>query len=236
MSEGKAGAAGPQGKVAEHQDDSDSDGEPEMHQYKIILLGDGAVGKTSVANRFTEDYFSMTYKQTIGVDFFIKRLVLPGDVHVALQIWDIGGQSIGSKMISNYIYGAQVHTRGGGGAWAAAGGMLRGFEGSGCMGGEGGAERDQERVGSTRPIAVERVPPSEAGVRPGSCFRLILLPVANSGQHTTHNTSRLGKGTLGYMGSGGWEGIGEGQEGSMLGVGCSPPFFSSRFVHDVAVR
>jgi GTPase SAR1 family protein len=29
-------------------------------------------------------------------------------VHVALQIWDIGGQSIGSKMIGNYIYGAQA--------------------------------------------------------------------------------------------------------------------------------
>ncbi len=31
-----------------------------------------------------------------------------GDIHVALQVWDIGGQSIGSKMIGNYIYGAQV--------------------------------------------------------------------------------------------------------------------------------
>ena len=29
-------------------------------------------------------------------------------VHVAMQIWDIGGQSIGSKMIKNYIYGAQA--------------------------------------------------------------------------------------------------------------------------------
>lgn len=31
-----------------------------------------------------------------------------GDVQVALQIWDIGGQSIGSKMMSKYIYGAHV--------------------------------------------------------------------------------------------------------------------------------
>ena len=48
------------------------------------------------------------YKQTIGLDFFIKRIVLPGDVHVALQIWDIGGQTIGGKMIGNYIYGAHA--------------------------------------------------------------------------------------------------------------------------------
>jgi Ras-related protein Rab-28 len=34
--------------------------------------------------------------------------VLPGNVNVALQIWDIGGQSIGGKMIGNYIFGAQA--------------------------------------------------------------------------------------------------------------------------------
>ena len=34
--------------------------------------------------------------------------MLPGDVQVALQIWDIGGQTIGGKMIGNYIYGAQA--------------------------------------------------------------------------------------------------------------------------------
>mmetsp|Transcript_7219 Transcript_7219/g.11437 ORF Transcript_7219/g.11437 Transcript_7219/m.11437 type:complete len:225 (-) Transcript_7219:413-1087(-) len=88
--------------------ESESDEEPEQRQYKVILLGDGAVGKTSIAMRFCEDYFGKTYKQTIGLDFFIKRLVLPGDVHVALQIWDIGGQTIGSKMINNYIFGAQA--------------------------------------------------------------------------------------------------------------------------------
>eukprot|EP00741_Cyanophora_paradoxa_P016841 tig00020943_g16265.t1 len=86
----------------------DTDDEPEQLQYKVILLGDGAVGKTSIANRFCEDYFGKIYKQTIGLDFFIKRLVLPGDIHVALQIWDIGGQTIGGKMINNYIFGAQA--------------------------------------------------------------------------------------------------------------------------------
>jgi Ras-related protein Rab-28 len=47
-----------------------------VHQFKIILLGDGAVGKTSLATRFTEDKFSQNYKQTIGVDFFMKRINL----------------------------------------------------------------------------------------------------------------------------------------------------------------
>lgn len=34
--------------------------------------------------------------------------MLPKDVRVTLQIWDIGGQTIGSKMLSNYIFGAQA--------------------------------------------------------------------------------------------------------------------------------
>ena len=86
----------------------DSDDEPEQLQYKVIVLGDGAVGKTSLALRFTDDAFTKSYKQTIGLDFFIKQLVLPGDVHVAVQLWDIGGQTIGGRMIRNYIFGAQA--------------------------------------------------------------------------------------------------------------------------------
>lgn len=86
----------------------DDEDEPEYLQYKIIILGDGAVGKTSLATRFCEDHFAKHYKQTIGLDFFVKRVVLPGDVHVCMQIWDIGGQSIGGKMVSNYIHGSHA--------------------------------------------------------------------------------------------------------------------------------
>eukprot|EP00891_Asterochloris_glomerata_P004513 jgi/Astpho2/4513/fgenesh1_pm.00067_%23_24_t len=77
-------------------------------QYKVIVLGDGAVGKTSLCKRFTEDSFARSYKQTIGVDFFLKLIQLPGDRSVALQLWDIGGQTIASKMLASYIYGAQA--------------------------------------------------------------------------------------------------------------------------------
>lgn len=88
--------------------EADDEEEPEYLQYKIILLGDGAVGKTSLAMRFCEDHFAKQYKQTIGLDFFVKRVVLPGNVHVCMQIWDIGGQSIGGKMVSNYIHGSHA--------------------------------------------------------------------------------------------------------------------------------
>ena len=42
----------------------------------------------------------------VRVLFFISA----GDVHVALQVWDIGGQSIGGRMLDNYIFGAHVCT------------------------------------------------------------------------------------------------------------------------------
>ena len=92
----------------EQDEDSDEGNEPENLQYKVVVLGNGTVGKTSVIMRFCEDYFGRSYKQTIGVDFYVKRLEMPGDVQVALQVWDIGGQSIFGKMIQTYIYEANA--------------------------------------------------------------------------------------------------------------------------------
>ena len=89
-------------------EDSDSSDEPEFLQYKVVILGDGTVGKTSLCMCLNEAQFQPKYKQTIGLDFFVKRIELPNNIHVALQIWDIGGQSIGSKMLSTYIYGAKA--------------------------------------------------------------------------------------------------------------------------------
>ena len=88
--------------------DSGSDSDCENLQYKVIIMGDGAVGKTSLIHRYCQDGFAQSYKQTIGLDFFSKKLTLPGDVHVTLQIWDIGGQQIGGKMLSKYIHGSHA--------------------------------------------------------------------------------------------------------------------------------
>lgn len=75
---------------------------------KLILLGNGSVGKSAIIERFVADGFDRVYKQTIGLDFFEKKLVLRGDKRVDLQVWDIGGQSVGSSMLGKYIYGADV--------------------------------------------------------------------------------------------------------------------------------
>ena len=44
--------------------------EPENLSYKIIVLGNSAVGKSQIICRYCEDYFNKNYKKTIGVDFF----------------------------------------------------------------------------------------------------------------------------------------------------------------------
>lgn len=86
---------------------SDSEEEVPDKQLKIVIMGDGASGKTSLATRYSQEQFGKQYKQTIGLDFFLKRIVLPGNVNVALQVWDIGGQTLGGAMLENYVYGCQ---------------------------------------------------------------------------------------------------------------------------------
>lgn len=77
-------------------------------QCKIVLIGDGSVGKSSIIGRFRTEGFAPSYHQTVGVDFFEKRLELRGTQAVKLQIWDIGGQSISSKMLPKYLFKARV--------------------------------------------------------------------------------------------------------------------------------
>ncbi|MHA2184412.1 MAG: Rab family GTPase [Promethearchaeota archaeon] len=60
--------------------------------YKVIIVGPGAVGKTSLLNRFVHDEFTLRYKLTIGVDFLTKKLEIKPSEFVKLHIWDIGGQ------------------------------------------------------------------------------------------------------------------------------------------------
>ncbi|KAM9382102.1 ras-related protein Rab-28 isoform 1-T1 [Phaethornis superciliosus] len=87
---------------------SDSEEEESLdRQLKLVVLGDGTTGKTSLATRFAQETFGKQYKQTLGLDFFLKRIMLPGNLNVTLQVWDVGGQTIGGKMLDKYIYGAQ---------------------------------------------------------------------------------------------------------------------------------
>lgn len=64
-----------------------------MDYFKVIVVGDVAVGKTTLIGRFVTGSFSREYKATIGVDIFTKRLYADRDRQVSLQLWDIAGQT-----------------------------------------------------------------------------------------------------------------------------------------------
>lgn len=74
--------------------------------YKIILLGPGAVGKTSLLHRFVNNEFSTSYKMTIGVDFLKKEIDIQ-NFTVNLTIWDVAGQERFKFMRKNFYRGAQ---------------------------------------------------------------------------------------------------------------------------------
>ncbi|MEQ2282812.1 Ras- protein Rab-9A [Ameca splendens] len=58
---------------------------------KVILLGDGGVGKSSIMNRYVTNKFDAHLFHTIGVEFLNKTLEVDGN-QVTLQIWDTAGQ------------------------------------------------------------------------------------------------------------------------------------------------
>ena len=64
---------------------SDSEDEVAERQFKICLIGDTQVGKTSIASRYATDNFGK-FPSTVGVEFYLKRTVLPGPRHITLKV------------------------------------------------------------------------------------------------------------------------------------------------------
>eukprot|EP00700_Malawimonas_jakobiformis_P003064 EC725526.1.p1 GENE.EC725526.1~~EC725526.1.p1 ORF type:complete len:222 (+),score=16.82 EC725526.1:48-668(+) len=75
------------------------------HLFKIIVIGDSGVGKSSLLNRFVDDQFSPNFIQTIGVDFKIKTM-LYNQKQVRLQLWDTAGQERFKAITRAYYKGA----------------------------------------------------------------------------------------------------------------------------------
>lgn len=72
---------------------------------KIVLIGDAAVGKSSLLLRYIDDIYEDNYTCTIGVDFKIKTIDIQ-DKRVKLQIWDTAGQERFRPITSCYFRGA----------------------------------------------------------------------------------------------------------------------------------
>jgi small GTP-binding protein len=71
---------------------------------KIVLAGDGAVGKTALRERYLGKGFSSNYMMTIGADFALKEAQIR-EKNIKFQIWDLAGQPRFGTVRSVYYYG-----------------------------------------------------------------------------------------------------------------------------------
>lgn len=62
-----------------------------MSFYKVLVIGEVGVGKTSLVNRIVYNSFSEKYKATIGCEFGLKIIEIKGE-SVRIQLWDLAGQ------------------------------------------------------------------------------------------------------------------------------------------------
>ncbi|MFX1299668.1 MAG: Rab family GTPase [Promethearchaeota archaeon] len=74
--------------------------------YKVIVVGDAGVGKTSLARRYTTGQFDESYLFTLGVDFFTKQITLKDKFNIKLVIYDTGGQERFDFIRGLYFEGA----------------------------------------------------------------------------------------------------------------------------------
>lgn len=73
--------------------------------FKIVLIGDSAVGKSQLLARFSRNEFSLDSKATIGVEFQTRTLTIDHKT-VKAQIWDTAGQERYRAVTSAYYRGA----------------------------------------------------------------------------------------------------------------------------------
>ena len=72
--------------------------------YKIIIIGDAAVGKSNILSRYVKNEFSENLKSTVGVELGIKFIKVKG-VNTKIQIWDTAGQERYRAITSSYYKG-----------------------------------------------------------------------------------------------------------------------------------
>ncbi|MEE9378537.1 MAG: Rab family GTPase [Candidatus Lokiarchaeia archaeon] len=74
--------------------------------FKIVIIGDAAVGKTSLINRFVENSFSEDYRATLGANIVRKDVNLD-NTKVRLIMWDLAGQEKYRVVRSMYFQGCE---------------------------------------------------------------------------------------------------------------------------------
>ncbi|OWR49440.1 Ras-related protein Rab-23 [Danaus plexippus plexippus] len=74
---------------------------------KVVIVGDGGVGKSSMIQRYCRGTFTRDYKKTIGVDFLERQIDIDGE-EVRLMLWDTAGQEEFDAITKAYYRGAHA--------------------------------------------------------------------------------------------------------------------------------
>lgn len=78
-----------------------------IYKFKFIIVGDKAVGKSSLVRRFVEDKFSLDYRSTLGLNVLSHSIYFYGN-EVNFLLWDLGGQDYFKRFRKTYYTGAQA--------------------------------------------------------------------------------------------------------------------------------
>ncbi|MFW9917419.1 MAG: Rab family GTPase [Candidatus Thorarchaeota archaeon] len=77
----------------------------QVRLVKIVLAGDGAVGKTSLRERYLGHGFRTEYLQTMGADFALHETKIDNE-RIRWQIWDLAGQPLFANVVKTYYQGS----------------------------------------------------------------------------------------------------------------------------------
>ncbi|CAM6020312.1 unnamed protein product [Sphagnum balticum] len=91
--------------MAAYLDDDDDEESTEDYLFKVVLIGDSAVGKSNLLSRYARNEFNLNSKATIGVEFQTQNMEIDGK-EIKAQIWDTAGQERFRAVTSAYYRGA----------------------------------------------------------------------------------------------------------------------------------
>jgi small GTP-binding protein len=85
------------------------DGRQHVHQFKLIVVGDSGVGKTSLINQFVAKKFVMDYRPTLGISITSQTYYIQGfeEAKINFLIWDLAGQKFFNRVRKRYYSHAQ---------------------------------------------------------------------------------------------------------------------------------
>lgn len=78
-----------------------------LHEFKVVFVGDAAVGKTSIIIRYHQNVFNNDQESTIGTAF-ISKTIETKNGPITLNIWDTAGQERFRSLVSMYSRGSSI--------------------------------------------------------------------------------------------------------------------------------